>query len=70
MKYLAFLSGELSISATFFSPFANVTKDEISDTKSTFGTDSSQKWRPWSYQERVKVASAVAKKNKSFQVLQ
>ena len=29
MQYVTFLSGELSISPTFFSPFANVTKDEI-----------------------------------------
>ena len=61
MKYVVFLSGELSISATFFLPFATVIKDEICDTKSAFGTDSSHKWRPWSYQERVKVASAVAR---------
>ncbi len=66
MKYIAFLSGELSISATYFSPFANVMKSEICDTQSIFGTDSSQKWRPWTYEERVKVAEVVAKKKQEL----
>ena len=66
MKYIAFLSGELSISATYFSPFANVMKSEICDTQSIFGTDSSQKWRPWTYEERVKVAAVVPKKKQEL----
>ena len=66
MKYLAFLAGELSISAKYFSPFANVNKDDICDTKSTFGAEASDKWRPWTYQERVKVALAVTKKKQEL----
>ena len=32
MKYLAFLAGELGISASYFSPFADVKKDDINRT--------------------------------------
>lgn len=66
MKYIAFLAGELSISATYFSPFANVKKADICDTKSTFGVEPSHKWKPWTYQARIKVASAVAKKKQEL----
>ena len=33
MKYLAFLGGELTISATYFSPFADVSKSEINNAQ-------------------------------------
>ena len=33
MKYLAFLAGELSISASYFSPFADVEKDDINSDR-------------------------------------
>ena len=62
MKYLAFLAGELPISAKYFSPFANVQKDEIGDVTSTYGVESSNKWQPWGYPHRIAVAAAVAKK--------
>lgn len=44
IKYLAFLAGELSNSAKYFSPFANVKKDDISDVTATFGVKTSNKW--------------------------
>ena len=33
MKYLAFLGGELSISASYFSPFADINKKDIANTQ-------------------------------------
>ena len=40
MKYLAFLAGELSISTSYFSPFADVKKDDINSVQGTFGLGS------------------------------
>ena len=39
MKYLAFLGGELSISASYFSPFADVMKADINNPQGKFGSD-------------------------------
>ena len=39
MKYLAFLGGELSISASYFSPFADVMEDDINNPQGKFGSD-------------------------------
>lgn len=36
-KYLAFLGGELSISASYFSPFADINKSDIARTQGNFG---------------------------------
>ena len=62
MKYLAFLAGELSISAFYFSPFADVKKDDINNTQSTFGLEHRHKWHPWKYCERITKATEVEKK--------
>jgi len=37
------------ISAKYFSPFANVSLADCRDVKGTFGTESSNKWKPWNY---------------------
>ena len=66
MKYLAFLAGELSVSAKFFSPFANVQKVDICDVTATFGVEISNKWQPWGYEQRLAVAGAVAKKKEEL----
>ncbi|KAK2562638.1 hypothetical protein P5673_014329 [Acropora cervicornis] len=62
MKYLAFLAGELSISPSYFSPFADVKKDDINSVQGTFGQLSQNKWHPWKYSDRIRVAAAVEKK--------
>ena len=62
MKYLAFLGGELSISASYFSPFADIKKDDINNLQGTFGTGPQNRWHPWKYSERIRVATAVEKK--------
>ena len=59
MKMLAMLAGELTISAKFFSPFANVSLTDCMDVKGTFGTEISNKWKPWNYQQRVNVVNKV-----------
>lgn len=66
MKYLAFLGGELTISASYFSPFADVSKSEINHLQGTFGLTPDNKWKPWKYSDRLKVADAVAKKKEQL----
>jgi len=60
MKMLAMLAGELTISAKYFSPFANVSVADCRDVKGTFGTQSSNKWKPWNYPQRINVVNKVA----------
>ena len=59
MKMLAMLTGELTISAKYFSPFANVSVADCRDVKGTFGTQSSNKWKPWNYPQRINVVNKV-----------
>ena len=66
MKYLAFLGGELTISATYFSPFADINKSEINYIQGSFGMRANSKWKPWKYNDRVKIADAVAKKKEQL----
>ena len=75
MKMVAYLSGELSNSAKFFSSFANVSSDNANDVKATFGVDETNTWKPWEYSSRITVAKSVEalKKGlavKSCQILQ
>ena len=49
----------MNISAEYFSPFANVSLADCRDMKGTFGTDRSNKWKPWNYQQRVNVVNKV-----------
>ena len=51
MKFLAFLNGQLSNAATYFSSFANVSKADSCLLGKEFGTAPTCKWRPWSYDE-------------------
>lgn len=66
MKYLAFLGGELTLSATYFSPFADINKSEINHIQGSFGITANSKWKPWKYNDRVKIADAVAKKKEQL----
>ena len=59
MKMLAYLAGELSNSAKYFSTFANVSIDNCNDTSGSFGTSKSNTWQPWKYSERLAVAKEV-----------
>lgn len=60
MKFTAFLNGELNNAATYFSSFANVSQSDSSSLGKQFGTSPSCKWKPWRYEERIKVAKQVA----------
>ena len=61
MKMIAMLAGELSISARYFSPFANVSKDDCTNLKGTFGVGRGHTWEPWKYEQRVAVVQKVDK---------
>ncbi len=61
MKMLAFLAGELTNSATYFSTFADVSKDNLVNCKGTFGPETSSTWKPWEFRKRVSNARAVSK---------
>lgn len=79
MKMLAMLGGELPNSARFFSTFADVSKDNCTDLKGTFLSHPSLSqgstirpprtqtmWKPWKYEERIKIANEVVKFKKSL----
>jgi hypothetical protein len=59
MKMLAMLAGELVISSKYFSPFANVCKDDATDLQASFGPEPRHKWQPWEYKQRVNVVGKV-----------
>ncbi len=52
---LAFLAGELTNSAKYFSTFANVSTDTYQNFRGTFRSGSSDTWRPWKYSECLTV---------------
>ncbi|CAB4036926.1 Hypothetical predicted protein, partial [Paramuricea clavata] len=57
----AFLSGELSNSAKYFSSFANVSSDDAKNTQATLGRGIENTWKPWMYSARLKVVNEVEK---------
>ena len=60
MKFIAFINGELSNSAKYFSSFANVSQEESSSLTGKFGETQNCKWRPWQYSQRIVIAQQVA----------
>ena len=79
MKMLAMLGGELPNSARFFSTFADVSKDNCTDLKGTFSSHlclsqgstiwpprTQTMWKPWKYEDRIKIANEVDKFKKSL----
>ena len=60
MKFLAFINGEISNSACYFSSFANACNTDLNCLEGQFGTDPNCKWKPWRYTERVSNAKKVA----------
>lgn len=59
MKMLAFISGELSNSAKYFSSFADVTEENGTNLNGTYGKESENTWHPWVYKDRLKVVKQV-----------
>ena len=59
MKMLAFLGGELSNAATFFSTFANVSTEDMNSLNGSFSFSGKDMWKPWNYAHRLSVANKV-----------
>ena len=59
MKMLAFLGGELTNSATYFSTFANISTEDMCDVTKTFGTEPHNNFRPSGYNQRLSLAKKV-----------
>ena len=64
LKMLAFLAGELSVSARYFSTFANVNTGNCDDVAGTFGEGPGDKWKSWAYNKRLTIAKEVEKLKK------
>jgi len=62
MKMLAYLSGELSNASTYFSSFANVSKQDCNYMDKTFGLTKEHHWQPWEYSKRLQDAAKVSTK--------
>ena len=62
MKMLAFLAGELTNSAHYFSTFANVHKDNANAIDISFNTGKSTDWVPFNYAKRLQDAKLVQQK--------
>ncbi|CAB4014890.1 Hypothetical predicted protein [Paramuricea clavata] len=61
MKWLAFISGELPNSATYFSSFSNVSQSKKGKMGVTFGSTCDDYFKPWNYQKRLQDVKRVEK---------
>lgn len=61
LKMLAFLAGELSVSATYFSTFGNVNTSNCNFISGEFGPGPTHTWQPWKYNQRVAISKEVEK---------
>jgi len=59
MKMLAFLAGELSNSARYFSTFGDVHTGDSNDLNKKFDPSSKSSWKPYDYTKRVEDAKKV-----------
>ena len=59
LKMLAFLAGELSVSATYFSTFGNVNTSNCHVISGTFGPGPTNTWQPWKYNQRLAISKEV-----------
>lgn len=58
-KWIATMSGELNNAATYFSSYANVSTKSKKTIRGSIGDDPSNTWKPWKYNDRIKVAKKV-----------
>lgn len=65
LKMLALLAVELSVSARYFSTFANVNTGYCDDV-GAFGEGPGDKWKSWAYDKRVTIAKEVEKLKKQI----
>ena len=66
MKMLAFLAGELTNSAKYFSSFADVTTSNGKSQTGTFGREENNMWKPWRYDHRLQVVKKVEAAKKIY----
>lgn len=67
MKWLAFMGGELSNAAFYFSPFGNVNDDTKSTVNGTLGKGGQNTWQPWPYDKRLEIAAKVSNLKQQLQ---
>ena len=67
LKMLAFLAGELSNAASYFTTFANVNKNDSNDITKEFSINGKTYWKPFSYQKRLVDAQQVTQKKKELE---
>lgn len=65
LKMLAFLAGELTNSAYYFTTFANVNQSDCNDVNKKYGTNNSFQWYPFPMDKRIKDAALVLKKKQA-----
>ena len=66
MKMLAFLAGELTNTATYFTTFANVGSHDSLNLSKEFSLAGDKQWKPFKYDQRVKHAGQVSNKKRSM----
>ena len=66
LKMLAFLAGELSNAAYYFSTFANVNQGDSNDISKSFDLVGNSSWKPFSYEKRLDDAQCVQRKKKEL----
>ena len=62
MKMLAFLGGELTNAAYFFTTFANVNRDDKNDISKKLSLKGDFAWKPFTYEKRIADSAKVASK--------
>ena len=62
MKMLAFLSGELTNAAYYFTTIVNVHKNDCKDVSKSFSLNGDTSWKPFTYNKRVMDVKLVEKK--------
>ena len=61
MKMLAFLAGEFTNAAHYFTTFANVNKHDSNDVSKSFNMEGNSDWQPFRFEKRVSDAKLVSK---------
>ena len=65
-KMLAFLAGELTNSAFYFSKFANVNQGDANDISKSFDINGQSSWKPFAYEKRITDSNKVEFKKKEL----
>ena len=70
MKWIAFFAGELNNAARYFSTFANVSVDDMTQVNGTLGEDDDCTWRPWKYEKEWRMSKKLKISRKQSPILQ